>query len=246
LVEIPFKGTIQCHPKSNTKLILYSNIRDYDCYNNISEKENAGIAENIVCEGKKQMKKKLLLIVFILGINSVNLFTNETKGVNMFELTIARYPDYYIFGPPPIPPNYTTQQSITWDFTIFTEMTFRLTYNGPSSAELTRIIIWQEYENFGIRWNITQPTIIPPPITPLSKGNYFDFTVGGKFVPESITFCELQTEEHDEEKIVITLTFPPNIPRRSSTENLIAFDSVVILFVIILVTVMKVYKRPKS
>ena len=162
----------------------------------------------------KRFRTDLLLFLTFLTIlfflPFLPLMASSTTDNEDFELiVIGTLSGLHYFGPPPIPPNYTTASSITWDLAGNYELIFRLNYYGSSPIKIVQLLLWQEATEFGITWNVTAPTLITPPLERLVKNAFYEFTVKGLFYAETITYSKITLENHQE--VLISIQTPWNI-----------------------------------
>ena len=157
----------------------------------------------------------IILFIPIFSIRAMRTTDNED-----FDLTvIGTLSNIRYFGPPPIPPNYTTVSSITWDFSGNYGLIFRLNYYGSSPVEIIQLLFWQEATEFGITWNVTSPIQISPPEYTMVKHSCYEFSVEGLFIAETIVFAKITLENRQEVLISVQIpwynTYFPSWPSSS-------------------------------
>ena len=134
-----------------------------------------------------------------------------TDGEDFELIVIGTRSSVRYFGPPPIPPNYTTGSPITWDLAGSYGLIFRLNYYGSSPIEIIQLLFWQEATEFGITWNVTSPIQIPPPEKRLVRNSRYEFPVEGLFIAETTIFVKITLESQQE--VLISIQTPwKNIP----------------------------------
>jgi hypothetical protein len=79
----------------------------------------------------------------------------------------------------PCPPNLT--EPCTWDAYYVYDVYIRLTYNGDTSCNITKLVVWHQLHVKGITYNHTGPLIIPNPSYLLDKGYFYEFIAIGSF-----------------------------------------------------------------
>lgn len=149
-----------------------------------------------------------LTIIFFLPF--IHLTASSTTDNEDFELiVIGTLGGVRYFGHPPIPPNYTTASSNTWDISGEFELILRLNYYGSSPVKIVQLLLWQEATEFGITWNVTAPRLITPPLERLVKNAFYEFKVKELFYAETNIFTKITLDNQQE--VLISIQTPWNI-----------------------------------
>lgn len=152
----------------------------------------------------------LISVTLIFFIPIISMTESRTTDNTDFELiVIGTQSKVSYFGHPPIPPNYTTVSSITWDLGGCWGLIFRLNYYGSSTVEIVQLLVWQEATEFGITWNVTEPTLVSPPVDRFVKYSSYEFTVKGLFYEGTIIFAKITLENQQE--VLISIQTPRKI-----------------------------------